>query len=164
MVHNEVGRACLMGGLAGSASTPCSSSPPGSGCGRGGGKNSNKLLWLDAVLLVSINICELINECQGRPKGKRHRARVPKRELKALVEEEQSGEPWLGWHKTLILQNAQNRDYRAFSLLGKWGPQGLHSQCRKNKSLFLNFTVKKIFDVSWACGQKEILMGLLDWM
>lgn len=44
MVHNEVGRACLMGGLAGSASTPCSSSPPGSGCGRGGGKNSNKLL------------------------------------------------------------------------------------------------------------------------
>lgn len=44
MVHNEVRRVCLMGELAGSASTLCSLSPPGSGCGRGGGKNSSELL------------------------------------------------------------------------------------------------------------------------
>ena len=43
-VHSEVRRARLMGELAASASTPYSLSPPGRGCGRGGGKNSNELL------------------------------------------------------------------------------------------------------------------------
>ena len=62
--------------------------------------DSMQFCWCQQIFV------ELINECQGRPKGKRHRARVPKREMKVLVEEEQSGEPWLGWHKTLILQNA----------------------------------------------------------
>lgn len=55
--------------------------------------------------LMKIFWHQQLNECQGRLKGKRHRAWVLKRKTEELVRKE-SGKVCLDWYKICISQNA----------------------------------------------------------